>query len=117
MNFDEAIKAHSEWKGKLSHYIEHPDHSLKAAEVSADNKCPLGQWIYGEGGKHASLPEFSKLKSEHQRFHKVAGTIIAKADAGIDESQEVALGAKSDYSATSSAVVLAIMAMKAKAGG
>lgn len=116
MNFDNAIAAHTEWKTKLQGYLKKPDHSLKSADASVDNKCALGQWIHGEGKKFASLPEFSKLQSEHQRFHKAAAAVIAKADAGKDQTEEVALGSKSEYSAASSAVVSAIMAMKAKAG-
>jgi hypothetical protein len=116
MNFDDAIRTHSEWKMKLTKYIKHPDHSLKSAEIAVDNKCTLGQWINGEGKKFASLPEFSKLRAEHQHFHKAAAAVITKADSGQDETEEVALGAKSEYSAASSAVVSAIMAMKAKAG-
>lgn len=116
MNFDDAIKAHSDWKNKLARYIQHPDHSLKAAEAGVDNKCTLGQWIYGEGSKHASMPEFTKLKSEHQRFHKAAAAVISKADSGANENQEVALGGKSEFSTASANVVTAIMAMKAKAG-
>jgi Chemoreceptor zinc-binding domain len=116
MNFDDAVKAHSDWKMKLTKYINHPDHSLKPAEVRVDNRCTLGQWIYGEGTKHAALPEFSKLRSEHQRFHKAAAAVISKADSGVDETAEVALGSKSEYAAASSGVVSAIMAMKARAG-
>jgi Chemoreceptor zinc-binding domain len=116
MNFDEAIRSHSEWKMKLTKYIKHPDHSLKSAEVAIDNKCALGQWINGEGRKFASLPEFSKLKNEHQRFHKAAAAVITKADSGQDQSEEICLGAKSEYASASSAVVSGIMAMKAKAG-
>ena len=116
MNFDDAIKAHSDWKMKLTKYIKHPDHSLKSAEVAIDNRCALGQWINGEGKKFASLPEFSKLKTEHQRFHKAAAAVVVKADSGQDQSEEVCLGAKSEYAAASSTVVSAIMAMKAKAG-
>jgi methyl-accepting chemotaxis protein len=116
MNFDDAIKAHADWKTKLRQYLQHPDHSLKSAEVGVDSKCALGQWIYGEGKKYSSLPEFSKLKSEHQRFHKAAGAVITKADSGVNQAEEVALGSKSEYSAASSSVVSAIMAMKAKAG-
>jgi Chemoreceptor zinc-binding domain len=116
MNFDDAVRAHSEWKIKLTDYIKHPDHSLKASEVSVDNRCSLGQWIYGDGEKYSTLPEFSKLKNEHQRFHKAAAAVITKADSGKDQTAEIALGSKSEYSAASSSVVSAIMAMKAKAG-
>ena len=116
MNFDDAIKAHAEWRLKLSRYLQHPDHSLKPSEVGLDNKCALGQWIYGEGSKHSSLSEFSKLKSEHQRFHKAAAAIIAKADAGSDQTHEIAVGSKSEYDTASTSVVSAIMGMRAKAG-
>jgi methyl-accepting chemotaxis protein len=115
VNFDEAITAHSAWKTKLSAYLAKPDHSLKVTDVAADDKCKLGQWIKGEGHKHSSLPEFSKLVTEHTRFHKAAGEVIRKADSGQKVTDEVALGAKSEFSSASSSVVSAIMYLKAKA--
>ena len=114
MDFDGAIKAHSEWKMKLSIYLRKPDGSLKAADVCQDNKCALGQWIYGEGSKHSSLPEFAKLKAEHAVFHKEAAEVIKKADAGKDVSEEVMLGGKSNFATASGNVVFAIMSMKKK---
>lgn len=115
MNFDDAIKAHSAWKIKLSTYLRKPDGSLKAAEIEPDNKCALGQWIHGEGATHASLPEFTTLKSEHIKFHKAAAEVVRKADSGKDTSEETALGGKSEFSTTSQAVITAIMVMKRKA--
>lgn len=116
MNFDEAIKAHSDWKLKLSTYLNKPDGSLKAGEAELDNKCALGQWIHGEGGKYSTQPEYSTLKTEHAHFHKCAGSVIRKADSGQKVAEEVALGSKSEFAAASSAVVMAIMKMKAKIG-
>ena len=115
MDFDSAIKAHSDWKIKLATYLKKPDGSLKAADVQLDNKCPLGQWIYGEGGKWSSLAEYSVLKTEHAKFHKCASEVIKKADSGQNTSEEVALGAKSEFATASSNVVMAIMKMKSKA--
>jgi hypothetical protein len=115
MDFDGAIRAHTEWKMKLKTYIKKPDGSLKAAEVCLDNKCPLGQWIHGEGSQWSSLPEYGALKSEHAKFHICAADIIRKADSGKDTSEETALGSESDFATTSSRVVTAIMKMKAKA--
>ncbi len=115
MNFDEAIKAHSAWKMKLSSYLNNPDGSLKAAEICLDNKCALGQWIYGEGAKFASHPEFTTLKSEHTRFHKAASEVVKKADSGQNVSEEIAIGGKSEFASASSSVVAAIMAIKRKA--
>lgn len=114
MDFDEAIKAHSAWKLKLSSYLRKPDGSLKATDVQVDNKCQLGQWIYGEGAKHSSMAEFTTLKSEHAKFHKAAAEVVKKADSGQDTSEETALGSKSAFSSASSAVVNAVMAMKRK---
>lgn len=115
MDFDEAIKAHSAWKMKLSSYLKSPDGSLKAEEIQVDNKCALGQWIYGEGLKWSSLPEYATLKAEHQKFHKAAAEVVRKAHSGASVSEDLALGGKSDFASASSAVVSAIMAMRRKA--
>jgi hypothetical protein len=115
MDFDGAIRAHTEWKMKLKTYIKKPDGSLKAAAVCLDNKCPLGQWIHGEGTKWSSLAEYAELKTEHAKFHTCAADIIRKADTGKDTSEEMALGSTSAFANTSSSVVSAIMKMKSKA--
>jgi len=115
MDFDEAIKAHGAWKFKLAGYLRNPDGSLKVGDIQVDNKCQLGQWIYGEGAKYSSFPEYQKLRTEHARFHKAAASVVQKADSGQDTSEETALGGKSDFSSASSAVVAAIMEMKRKA--
>lgn len=112
MDFDAAINAHIAWKKKLGTYLQNPDKSLKAAEVQVDNKCDLGKWIYGEGAKHAALPEYSVLKTEHAKFHKCAASIIIQADAGKSVTEEVALGSKSEFSVASANVVGAIMKMR-----
>jgi len=114
MDFDKAIKAHSDWKMKLSNYLKKPDGSIKATDVALDNKCELGSWIAAEGAKHNALPEFAKLKSEHSRFHKVASEVVRRADSGKNVSEEVVLGAKSDFMSASHAVVRAIVALRAK---
>lgn len=116
MDFDEAIKAHSAWKMKLSAYLAKPDGSLKAQDIEVDHKCALGQWIYGEGSKHSAHAEYSTLKTEHSKFHKAAAAVVRKADSGGSVSEEIAIGAKSEFGATSNAVVSAIMVMRRKAG-
>ncbi len=115
MDFDEAIAAHSQWKTKLSAYLTNPDGSLDAATVSLDTKCPLGQWIAGDGLKHSALPEYARLKTEHTRFHKAAGEVVRKASSGQKVSEDIAIGGISEFCKASSGVVLAIMAIKAKA--
>src|SRR5689334_24920780 len=101
MNFDDAIKAHSSWKMRLAEYLRKPDGSLKATDVEADNKCPLGQWIYGEGAKFSTLSEYSTLKSQDASFHKAAGNVVRKADSGQSVTEDVALGSASDFARAS----------------
>ncbi len=115
MDFDQAISAHSAWKMKLSTYLRKPDGSIKSAEVQVDNKCALGQWIYGEGAKWNTLPEYTTLKNEHAKFHKAAAEVVRKADSGDSVSEDIALGSKSDFAAASNAVVSSIMAIRRKA--
>lgn len=115
MNFDEAIIAHSAWKIRLSKYIRNPDGSLNVADVCVDNKCLLGQWIYGEGARYSHLPQYEVLRNEHARFHFAAGEVVKKAHKGESMVEETALGAESEFASASSAVVKAILEMKANA--
>lgn len=114
MDFDEAIGKHSKWKSKLRRYLEQQDGTLHPDEVSLDHNCFLGHWIYGEGARHSSLPEYKKLKFEHARFHVAASDLIRKANAGDSVSQQTAPCANSEFSVSSSAVIIAILAVKKK---
>ncbi len=114
MDLDNAISVHVQWKSKLTAFIARPDNSLNADSVAKENQCELGQWLYGEGRAHSKLPEFAKVASDHQRFHKAAGEVIRKAQSGVNMTEEVALGAKSEYAAASNAVVGSLLSMKKK---
>ncbi len=112
MNFDDAIRAHSSWKMKLASYLRKPDGSLKASEIQLDNKCELGRWIHGEGIRHANLPQFATLKTEHAAFHQAAAEVVRHADSGKDTAEETALGGKSAFSKASHSVIAALLEMK-----
>ena len=112
MDFDAALLAHSAWKRKLKAYLEKPDRSLQASEVALDNKCKLGEWITGEGRKHAASPLFKTLTAEHARFHKAAAELVRRANLGENVDEEVALGASSEFAKATAAVVGAIAEMK-----
>lgn len=117
MNFDEAIRAHAEWKMKLSNYLRHPDNSIDLVKLGLDNACMLGQWLHGDGWKHSSLPEYVQLLKEHAEFHKAAADIVKSKNAGKDISDAIALGAQSPFSRYSLSVVKLLMAIKAKIAG
>ena len=115
MNFDDAIRAHSDWKGKLASYIQKPDKTLKCDVVSRDNECALGKWIYGEGARLSHVPEFQKMKEAHIRFHIAAGDVIRRADKGENASADLVLGGTSPYARASTDVVGCLMALKRQA--
>lgn len=115
MDFEGSIKGHREWKLKLSNYIKKPDGSLKVEIVCQDNKCPLGQWIYGSGLRWETHSEYGVLKTEHAKFHKSASEVIAIADTKQNLNEEELIGDKSAFGQASTNTINAIMAIKAKA--
>ena len=115
MNFDTAIESHAAWKMKLAAYLANPDHGLKASAIEVDDQCDLGKWLRGEGQKYSQSAEFSKLVSAHTQFHKAAAEVVRRADSGQNVKEEVALGARSEFAQASTAVVKALMMMKARA--
>ena len=112
MDRNEAIRAHAEWKMRLAVYLGKPDGSLKAWDVAKDDACPLGKWIVGEGRtRFAMEPAFQRLQVAHSEFHKNAGDVIRRADQGEAVSEEMALGADSDFARTSSEIVATLMTL------
>jgi hypothetical protein len=114
MDFDAAVAAHSQWKTKLRGYLTKPNKSLNPADVEADNRCVLGQWIHGEGKHHAADPDFLELRKEHANFHRAAADLVRRADQGENVGEETVLGAKSPFSQLSQRLVHLIMMMKQK---
>lgn len=81
LNFMTAIDAHMKWKTRLENYINGTsDEDLRVEVVSCDDKCPLGQWIYGRGGEsYGGFHSFAEMKSMHAHFHRCAGDVLATA--------------------------------------
>lgn len=112
MEFAQAVAAHTAWKRKFTKYLGKPDGSIEPLDVSLDKGCPLGQWIYGPGAKYSYLPEYSVLRSEHARFHRAAADVVLLANSGQSVGERITIGSQSEFTMASSAIVLAIMAMK-----
>lgn len=112
MDFTEAIRAHAEWKLRLSLYLRRPDGSLVAREVAADDRCVLGKWLRGEGLAHAALAGFDELRQAHARFHRAAADIVRRADAGESVLEEVALGGTSEYAQASNEIIRLLMDLR-----
>ena len=112
MDFDQAVATHTQWKRRLREHLAVPDCNLIPAEIQVDDRCVLGQWIHAEGASYSSLPEYRKLKFEHARFHEAAAEIVRKTLAGELVAEELEPCSRSDFSSSSAAVVLALMAIK-----
>ena len=112
MNFDEAIRAHSDWKMKLNRYLSNPDGSIDVQDLSKDNLCALGKWLHGEGRSFGNVAEYKKLIEEHAHFHKAAADVVIRKDRGEDVKSEIALGGNSAFAKYSMSVVSLLMKMK-----
>ncbi len=111
MGFDEAVSAHTAWKREFRRCLAKNDGRVRPANLSV-YQCELGRWIYGEGENYSSLPEYETLKSEHVRFHGIAAELVNKANSGESIDAEMEPCCNSEFSKSSSAIVIAIMAMK-----
>jgi methyl-accepting chemotaxis protein len=116
VDFDQAIKAHSAWKQKLADYLERPDGTLDPAVVGRDDRCPLGQWLHGEGRDQASQT-FDDLRRAHAEFHECAGDIVRQVDSGASVRAERLLGDGSDFAKRSLRCITLIVSMKRIANG
>lgn len=113
MNFNDALVAHTNWKNRIKSFIDHQE-PLDAIAVAKDNNCDLGKWIYGEGAKYSSLPEFQVVKTKHAQFHQTAAETIRKAS-GLPKDEALALlGFGSAYSSASAGCVHAISELQAR---
>lgn len=84
LNFKTAVDAHMKWKVRLETYISGTStEQLKVEVVSRDDQCPLGKWIYDQGGEKFGYSEtFFDMKAHHANFHRCAGAVLAAAQAG-----------------------------------
>ncbi|CAO5680389.1 MAG: hypothetical protein HEEMFOPI_01754 [Holosporales bacterium] len=112
MDFDEAIRAHSDWKLKLQRYIKGMGDPVDCDKLSKDNVCALGCWLYGEGQKYKNHEDFQNLIIAHREFHTAAGDVVKRKDRGENVKEEIVLGSKSAFCQTSERVVSLLMTLK-----
>jgi methyl-accepting chemotaxis protein len=113
-NFDKAIEAHRAWKVRLRQAIAEKTR-LDAETICRDDKCPLGQWLHGDGGRQwGSKPRFVELMGKHAQFHTVAGGVARQINQGQYAQAERLIGAGSEFAQVSTEV--ATLLTKAKRG-
>lgn len=116
MNITDAIKAHAQWKVKLTAYLMKPDGSLKAEDIAPDNRCELGKWIHSSAGQHPHLKELQELKQIHAAFHHAAADVVRKIDSGKERDQNKLTGFSSEFGVLSLKIVNQLKALTGKLG-
>ena len=59
---DKGFVAHSNVKARLKRIIAGEEEAAPES-VRADNKCIVGEWIYGPGSEFSDTEEYKKLKT------------------------------------------------------
>lgn len=114
MNFDDAIRAHAEWKVRIQKYLKHPDGSINVDDLEQDNLCLLGKWLYGEGESYNAIEEYEELRDVHKHFHKTASNILKRKNQGEEIEAELVLGSSSDYAKYSTDIMKLLVKIKVK---
>ncbi len=78
LDFQKWVAAHRDWRKRLVNYIEGTStETLDETVICVDNRCDLGKWIHGNGGKfYGELPVFQQLTKDHASFHQCAGHVV-----------------------------------------
>jgi hypothetical protein len=112
LDFDRVINAHGQWKTKFRAAITRQE-SVEAANISRDDRCELGRWIYGSGRSvFGHRPVFDQLIQEHKQFHLCAGEVAHAIDQRRFEAAMQMIDSKSRFSEASKQVMNTLSRMK-----
>lgn len=112
IDFDKVIGAHAQWKTKFRAAISRKE-QLNAENISRDDVCELGKWIYSSGkGAFDKSAEFTQLVSEHKHFHRCAGEVAHSINQHRYEQAGQMLATKSDFSDASNRVIATLGRIK-----
>ena len=85
------ISAHVLWKKRLLALLDgSSDEKLDPEAIGIDNKCALGQWIYGDGQTFSRTASFETVRTMHAEFHRLAAEVVTLYQAGkITEAEQL----------------------------
>lgn len=80
LDFQKWVAAHRDWRRRLVSYIDGSStETLDETAICHDNRCDLGKWIHGNGGKfYGDVPVFKRLADDHAAFHRAAGEVVGQ---------------------------------------
>ena len=110
MNFSAAIRAHANWRLRLSTCCQtNAKETVDTQTLAKANACDLGKWLYGEGQRYASDPRFGELVNIHTAFHRHAAEIAAMAQSGKRKEAETLINSNDSQFAKTSVQVVGIL--------
>ena len=110
-----AISAHAKWKQRLVAAIRDGHADVEVAVAAVDNRCPFGEWLYGEEGQLRSAPQYAEVRRLHADFHRHAAHVLELALGGNATEATAAMGPGSDFAKASTALTLAMSNWKSAA--
>jgi Chemoreceptor zinc-binding domain len=83
------IGTHVQWKKRLVALLDGTSQeTLDPAAISVDNKCALGQWIYGDGQAYVNAATFETVRAMHADFHSLAAKVVSLYQSGKKDEAE-----------------------------
>lgn len=93
MDWMGIIGAHVMWKKRLQNLLDGvSEETLSPDDVGMDNKCALGQWIYGDGQTFRDASKFEDVRLMHAEFHRLAAEVVRLYQDGAQEQAAQLLG-------------------------
>jgi hypothetical protein len=109
-----ALGAHGLWVARFRRVIAGQE-KVEAAIVGRDDQCEFGKWMQADGQKHLDAASFKELRQLHQEFHRVAGALVQRVDAGDLASAKRSMELGGDFNKASAVLAQALMKAKSKA--
>ncbi len=100
-----AVKAHGAWKVKLVRAVHAGDRSFDIKTVACDDRCALGQWLYGEGKKWSDDEHYEEVRRLHATFHKRVAGMLSEIYAGKVTDARKAIEPGGDFCVMSAGLV------------
>ena len=118
MNFSAAIRAHANWRLRLSTCCQaNAKETIDIQTLAKNDACDLGKWLCGEGRRYASDPRFGELINTHAAFHRHSAEIAAMARNGKRKEAEALINSnESPFAKTSVQVVGILMKFRTQYG-
>ena len=113
-----VIAAHGLWKYRLHEAIRVGSSAFGVETVRVDNRCALGQWLYGEQGRAlAGTDRYERVRTLHTRFHSLTADVLALALGGQREQAGRAMESGSEFLQVSTQLVRSLDGWRREAAG